>query len=96
MANLAGMLVFLAWSASCCWIEPELKDVPVATGGVAFVWAFGPLPVLAAFVLADLVWAAVAGSKGLRERRWTFLVTPFLMLVSWAAVFIFDGWHHGN
>jgi hypothetical protein len=96
VANLVGMLVFLKWSASCCWIEPELKDVPGASGGAAFVWALGPLPVLAAFVVADLVWAVVLEIKTPPQRRWYALAAPAMVLVGWLTVFIFDGVHHGN
>ena len=67
IANLAGLLVFLGWSSSCCWIEPELADVPGASGGEAFVWAAGPLPMLAGFVLADLAWAMVVSSNRKKE-----------------------------
>ena len=96
VANLLGMLVFLRWSASCCWIEPELKDVPGASGGAAFVWALGPLPILVAFVLADLGWGIVAEIKAPPERRLYSLAAPVLVLIGWAAVFVFDGVHHGS
>jgi len=96
VANLLGMLVFLKWSASCCWIEPELKDVPGASGGEAFVWALGPLPVLAAFVLANLGWTIVVEIKAPPQRRAYALAAPILMLIGWMAVFVFDGVHHGS
>ena len=96
VANLIGILVFLEWSAACCWIEPELKDVPGASGGAAFVWGFGPFLVFTAFVLANLGWAAVPEIISRRERHWRYLVTPFLMLAAWGAAFVFDGLHHGS
>jgi hypothetical protein len=96
LANVVGMIVFLKWSASCCWIEPELKDVPGASGGEAFVWALGPLPILAVFVLSDLVWGMVAEVKAPPDRRLRVLAAPLLMLVGWVAVFVFDGLHHGS
>jgi hypothetical protein len=96
VANLLGALVFLAWSASCCWIEPELKDVPGASGGAAFVWALGPLPIFAAFVLADLAWAIRVESKAASGRRLSALAVPLLVLIGWASVFVIDGVHHGS
>ena len=96
VANLLGALVFLRWSASCCWIEPELKDVHGASGGAAFAWALGPLPILAAFVLTDLGWAIFVGINAPLERRFYALAVPILVLVGWASVFVFDGVHHGS
>ena len=93
-ANLLGVVSFLHWSASCCWIEPELRGEDVATGGVAVVWAFGPLPILVAFVLADAAWAYFAETKSSQGHRLKPLVTPLLMLAVWGAAFVFDGLHH--
>ena len=93
-ANLVGMLVFLRWSASCCWIEPELKDVPVASGGAAFVWGFGPFLIFTAFVIANFAWVTVVEMRGPRDRSWSALAAPFLVLLGWSAAFIFDGVHH--
>jgi hypothetical protein len=94
-ANLTGMAIFLRWSASCCWIEPELKDVPGASGGAAFVWALGPLPILVAFMLADFGWAAVVEIRSSPGRRLKPLAIPLLVIVGWAVAFVFDGLHHG-
>jgi hypothetical protein len=94
-ANLLGMALFLRWSVSCCWIEPQLRDVPGASGGAAFVWAFGPLKILIAFVLADFVWTAVVEIRSSRGRRLKNLVVPLLVLFGWAATFVFDELHHG-
>lgn len=94
VSNFVGIVVFLEWSAACCWIEPELRDVPVANGGVAFVWGFGPFLVFVAFVLANLGWAAVPEIINRRERHWRDLAAPLLILALWGAVFVFDGLHH--
>lgn len=94
--NLFGMAAFLKWSASCCWIEPELKDVPGASGGAAFVWAFGPLLILVAFVLVDLIWGAIVEIKAQPGQRLKSIGAPLLMLVFWGSAFIFDGLHHGS
>ncbi len=96
IANLLGVTFFLRWSASCCWIEPELKDVPGASGGTAFAWAFGPLLVLVAFVLADFTWGTIVEIRSPRGRRLKRLAVPLLILAGWAAAFVFDGLHHGR
>jgi hypothetical protein len=96
VANLIGMFVFLEWSAACCWIEPELKDMPGASGGAAFVWGFGPFLIFAAFMLANLGWAAMPDIIKWRERRWRSYIAPLLMLSLWGAAFVFDGLHHGS
>jgi hypothetical protein len=90
------MVVFLRVSASCCWIEPQLKDEPGASGGAAFVWALGALPILASFVLADLGWALVAEIRRPAKQRLQALAAPILLLIGWAAIFTFDYVHHGR
>ena len=96
VTNLFGMVAFHRWSASCCWIEPELKDVPGASGGAAFVWAFGPLPILIAFMLADLIWGSIEEIKAKSGQRLKSIAAPLLVLALWASAFVFDGLHHGS
>ncbi len=95
-ANVIGMGIFLRWSKSCCWIEPELKDVPGASGGAAIIWALGPLPVLLAFVLANFAWGIIVENRSPPERRWKSIVVPMVILSGWVASFAFDGLHHGS
>jgi hypothetical protein len=55
VANLFGATIYTLL-ASLTWIEPELRGEEVARAGAAIVWASSALPVLIAFVVADLVW----------------------------------------
>ena len=51
--NALGILVFLA-RASRFWIEPELAEMPGASGGAAFGWIAMAAPIFAIFFLANL------------------------------------------
>lgn len=56
------------------WIEPELKDVPGASGGGAFIFAILVLWVLApALLCINVPWLALAVWRGLRAGDWASL-----------------------
>jgi hypothetical protein len=95
-ANLVGVVIFLSWSASCCWVELELQDVPGASGGSPIVWVLGPFILCVVCILADFVWAVIALINGFRKRQWLPLISPFVMLGVWTAAFILDGVHHAS
>ncbi len=93
LANGLGVIAFLAL-ASISWIEPELRGEAVATAGVAMVWGLTALPVLVAFMLADLVWLGLSIS---RSASWSDLRTMLpwcITLAVWVLAFVFDGLHH--
>ena len=94
-ANVTSVPVFLAL-ASRSWIEPELKDVPGASGGAFIFWGLTALPLFAAFMLANLIWAGLGVAEGLRRRRWIGATLAFMAIVVWVAAFVFDGLHHGT
>ena len=95
VANLAGLAVFLTWAASCCWIEPEIRAIPGASAGDAFVWWFGPFRLLAAYALANLGWSAIMAARAILTHRLRPLVAPACVLAAWAAAFVVDNLHHG-
>lgn len=55
MFNVLGCIAFV-WVASFYWIEPNLADVPGASGGAFFLWGEGAVPILLGFVVLDLLW----------------------------------------
>jgi hypothetical protein len=86
--NAGGIALFFAFAVKT-WIEPELANIPGASGGAAFVWGVSALPIFLLFVVANLVAAVIA----LRRRHGAVFVA--LTLVAWSAAFYFDGIHHG-
>jgi hypothetical protein len=86
--NAAGIALFFALAVKT-WIEPELANVPGASGGAAFVWGLSALPVFLLFIVANFV----AGFIASRRRHGAIFVA--LTLVAWIAAFYFDGIHHG-
>jgi hypothetical protein len=93
-ANAVGMGIFLAM-ASSTWIEPELKDVPGASGGAPVVWALTALPVFAAFMLANLIWTGFGLAELVRLKRWMTCALALGTVVLWIGAFVFDAAHHG-
>ena len=91
--NLAGIAVFLT-AASLSWIEPELANVPGASGGDAYVWFVMAVPVLVLFIMANLAWlAASLGSHA--SNKPMSLVFGALIFACWIAAYLFDNLHHG-
>jgi hypothetical protein len=92
--NAGGIALFFVLAVKT-WIEPELANVPGASGGAFIVWGTTAFPLFVLFIAANLV----LGFKALRElvfdkrRRGTIIVA--LTLVAWIAAFYFDGIHHG-
>jgi hypothetical protein len=93
--NLIGAAGFLWRASSCCWMEPELRGIPGASAGDAFVWFSSAFPIFALFAVADLGWTALATIQSIRSRRWGDPITALGLTAAWAAVFVVDNLHHG-
>lgn len=83
-------LLFL-WQSSHEWIEPELADVPGASGGAPIVfgllviWLLGPLMIL------NLVWSGIVIWGGKRKGdRVTSILLFGLMSVAWVCLVLFS------
>ncbi len=87
--NAAGIALFFALAVKT-WIEPELANVPGASGGAAFVWGISALPIFLLFIVANFI----AGFRALRRRHGAIFAA--LTLIAWFAAFYFDGIHHGS
>ena len=93
--NAIGIVVFLAL-ASRAWIEPELADVPGASGGDAFVWAGLVFPVLGFVALAHIAFAAVALRRLVKAKQWGEPAVLILSSIAWFVALLFDIAHHGT
>ena len=76
------------------WIEPELANVPGASGGADIVWGVSALPVFLLFIAANLVLGFVA-LRQLASGRRQGAIFVAITLSAWMASFYFDGIHHG-
>ncbi|MCW3846291.1 hypothetical protein OF829_03500 [Sphingomonas sp. LB-2] len=90
-ANAFGIAAFLT-SASRFWIEPEVADIPGASGGAAFGWIVFAAPIAALFILANLGWLGV---RLWRRQGWCSAAIAVLLLAAWAGTWLFDNAHHG-
>jgi hypothetical protein len=94
LINLSGAAVFL-FVASFSWVEPELANIPGASGGSPIVWFLTAVPIFALFValnFAALVWAA---SFRTRQGWWPLSHWYWVWLPIWLFAAVFDGVHHG-
>lgn len=92
-ANVIGIATFL-YLASFFWIEPELADVPGASGGAFIGWALFAAPVALVFGIANLGWLMVTLFR-LRRREWFPSICAMAMLAAWYGAYLFDNAHHG-
>lgn len=67
--NVMGALLFLA-VASKTWIEPEVADIPGASGGAGIVWFLSAVPIFVLFVLLDSCFLLGACLYRVRHCRW--------------------------
>lgn len=89
--GLNGMVaIIFLWLTSSQWIEPELKDVPGASGGGPFVFTLFVLWVVGPISLLNLGWLGWTARRSLRERDWTPVGIFGLMVVGWMAVMLFS------
>lgn len=93
-ANVVAVAFFLAMAAFS-WIEPELAEVPGASGGAALVWFTTAVPIaLAALILnlGVLAWVLVRRS---RQGRWPVSRVAWLSVLLWVCALAVDNLRHG-
>jgi hypothetical protein len=93
--NFVGASVFLL-IASRSWIEPELADIPGASGGQGIVWFLSIAPILLFFVslnFTTLCWAIVSRFE---HGQWPLSKLSWLSVPVWLCVVFLDNAHHGT
>lgn len=93
-ANLCGIAFFLALAVKT-WIEPEVADVPGASGGESIVWGFSALPVFLVFMAAHFVAGFRADREVANRNSWRGTIFVLLTFCLWIAAFVVDNAHHG-
>lgn len=93
MTNAIGAAAFLI-VAAISWTEPELRDIPGASGGSPFVWFFTAIPIVLLFMLLNgvvVLWAYLV-----RRKRGVWPVSKFLWLSLpvWLLALVIDSAHH--
>ena len=92
--NAIGIICYL-WLASVCWMEPELANVPGASGGAPIVWGLTALPVLGLFCILDIFWFLFACGIFLTKKRWILAPSFWLVPLCWAVAVFIDFSQHG-
>jgi hypothetical protein len=93
-ANVVGAALFLA-VASISWIEPELAEVPGASGGAGIVWGLSALPVFAVCTLLNLVALAWACMARRGQGAWPVSSLAWVSVFVWLAALALDNSRHG-
>jgi len=97
--NLVGVIVYLEF-ATQGWVEPEVADIPGASGGGAIMWGLTAMPTLLAFIAIDVLWLIFEIVVYLTRKTWrlglVFLIIPALVVPAmWAIAVHIDYSHHG-
>ncbi|RXS98092.1 hypothetical protein ESZ00_01890 [Silvibacterium dinghuense] len=89
--NILGAVVYLV-AASHGWVIPAERDAGIhAVTGEPFVWFAAIAPVLALFLLTNLIWVIVISVR----RQWKHSRMWFLGFPIWITAIIVDFAHHG-
>jgi hypothetical protein len=88
--NLSGMTIYLS-CASVLWVLPGEEHLPGGPGD-AFYWAFVLVPILASFLVLDVVTFVVILVRRGGERRRSALFAWVAVLVLWVVTVAYD--HH--
>lgn len=92
--NAIGVAAFLV-AASQTWVEPEVADVPGASGGGPLVWGLEALSIFVAFVLLNLcalVWVYLIRRHSASR---SIGLAAMVSLPVWLIAFAVDHLRHG-
>jgi len=92
--NTIGAVLYL-FAASVGWVEPELADIPGASGGGAVIWFLFAVPVFFLFFLANigtLVWACI---HRFRNGGWLISKWGWFVPLIWLLAALLDFYQHG-
>ncbi|OIR01850.1 hypothetical protein GALL_161520 [mine drainage metagenome] len=95
LLNVVGAIAYLVVGSRLWWIEPELADVPGASGGAAFIWFPVSMYFACAFGIANFAallchFLALYRRRGQKLSIYTLSIPVIWMLTIWI-----DYRHHG-
>lgn len=91
--NAGGSLLYLI-VASSCWTEPEVRDIPGASGGSPFVWVFFALPFPFLFFILNAGLVLRVCFVYDKTREWQLNLWYLVVPAMWAAVILLDFSQH--
>jgi hypothetical protein len=92
--NALAAVLFLA-VASISWTEPELADIPGASGGAPLVWFMTAVPVFLLSVVLNLCAGLWVILRRKRMGVWPVTAYSWLLVAIWLAALFYDGSRHG-
>jgi hypothetical protein len=92
--NVSLAVGYLVIGSNAWWMEPELADVPGASGGGPFVWFVTSLWALGLLVLINGAAGLFQLYMYLKRKEGKFGWAVLLIPVLWAATVIIDFSHH--
>lgn len=95
LANVAGIALFLAL-AMRTWVDPELRDVPGASGPQFAHWATTALPIFLLFIAVHIVLGLSAAKEVVARHGGRGIMVLAVTLCCWVVAFVFDNAHHGS
>ncbi|XHR29969.1 MAG: hypothetical protein ACFUZC_05310 [Chthoniobacteraceae bacterium] len=93
IVNLVATLIYLV-VASTCWIEPEVKDIPGASGGGPIIWGLFAFPILVVFAVLNAWWLVKSVVVSIKARDWKPGVPYILGPIVWSLAVWMDFAHH--
>ncbi len=94
-ANALLAAAFL-WFTSSLWIEPDLRDIPGASGGGPIIFMLALLWLLAPLSPLILLGLGLAVRSGLRDARWGRLGAVCLTIAAWIGAIWFSASLQGS
>lgn len=95
LLNVAGAIAYLMVGSQLWWIEPELADIPGASGGSAVIWFVVSVYFVVGFGIVNLV--ALLRHVFVRYKKRGQKMSIFALLVPaiWILAIWIDYRHHG-
>ena len=92
-ANAAAAAAYLL-VASVAWTEPEVRDIPGASGGGAVIWVLTAVPLFLLTTVANLIVVAWAWRRRSTSGQWPAARLAWVIPLVWIGAVVVDLAHH--
>jgi hypothetical protein len=92
-ANAAVAVAYLL-IAAMSWTEPEVRDVPGASGGAPIIWGLTAVPLFLLATSGNLAVCAWAWRRHSMNGRWPAAPLAWLIPLVWVCAVVVDFAHH--